>query len=128
MADQDWHQKLTPEQYHVLFEKGTEAPFTGKLLYNSQRGAYLCAACGNELFGSETKFDTNCGWPSFNDAKPGSVHLSQDTTQGMVRTEVACTQCGGHLGHMFPDAPNQPTGNRFCINSAALQFIPKPVT
>lgn len=124
-SDEEWHQKLTPEQYHVLREKGTEAPYSGKLLYNDQQGSYVCAACGNVLFASDTKFDAHCGWPSFYDAKPGSVKLTEDRSHGMVRTEVTCAQCGGHLGHVFDDAPDQPTGQRFCINSAALQFLDK---
>jgi peptide-methionine (R)-S-oxide reductase len=123
-TEEEWRQKLTPEQFHVLRNKGTEAPFTGKLLYNDAAGAYVCAACGNELFASDTKFDTNCGWPSFYDAKPGAVNMHIDTTHGMIRTEVACAQCGGHLGHVFPDAPDQPTGQRFCVSSVALDFRP----
>jgi peptide-methionine (R)-S-oxide reductase len=125
LSDDEWARKLTPEQFHVLREKGTEMPFTGKLLYNDAQGSYTCAACGNVLFDSGTKFDTNCGWPSFYDAKPGSVKLTRDESLGMVRDEVTCAVCGGHLGHVFADAPDQPTGQRFCINSAALQFLPK---
>jgi peptide-methionine (R)-S-oxide reductase len=125
LTDEEWARKLTPEQFHVLREKGTEAPFTGKLLYNDAKGSYTCAACGNVLFDSSTKFDTHCGWPSFYDAIPGSVRITRDTSWGMVRDEVTCANCGGHLGHVFDDAPDQPTGNRFCINSAALQFLPK---
>lgn len=124
-SDEEWRQKLTPEQFHILREKGTEAPFTGKLLYNEKAGAYVCAACGNELFSSDTKFAADCGWPSFYDAKAGAVEFHEDTSHGMSRTEVTCAQCGGHLGHVFPDAPDQPTGQRFCINSAALEFLPK---
>jgi len=125
ITDDEWRKKLTPEQFHVLREKGTEAPFTGTLLYNDQSGSYTCAACGNVLFDSNTKFEAHCGWPSFYDALPGTVKLTPDTSHGMTRTEVTCAQCGGHLGHVFPDAPDQPTGMRFCINSAALQFLPK---
>lgn len=125
MAEDKWRKKLTPEQYHVLREKGTEAPFTGKLLYNDQQGSYVCAACGNVLFDSGTKFEAHCGWPSFYDAKKGSVKLSPDDALGMQRTEVTCANCGGHLGHVFDDAPDQPTGQRFCINSAALEFLNK---
>jgi peptide-methionine (R)-S-oxide reductase len=125
LSDEEWRQKLTPAQYHVLREKGTEAPYTGRLLYNDAKGAYLCAACGNVLFDSDTKFDAHCGWPSFYDAKPGAVVLREDTSDDMVRTEALCARCGGHLGHVFPDAPDQPTGQRFCINDAALQFAAK---
>jgi peptide-methionine (R)-S-oxide reductase len=125
ITDDQWKQKLTPEQFHVLREKGTEAPFTGKLLYNHDAGTYVCAACGAELFGSDTKFDTDCGWPSFYDAKKGAVVFTKDSSHGMSRTEVTCANCGGHLGHVFDDAPDQPGGQRFCINSAALQFLKK---
>jgi len=125
MTDDDWKKKLTPEQYKVLRGKGTEAPFTGKLLYNDKAGSYTCAACGNVLFDSTTKFEAECGWPSFYDAKKGSVALTPDDTLGMRRVEVTCANCGGHLGHVFDDAPDQPTGQRFCINSAALQFLPQ---
>ena len=125
LSDEEWKKKLTPEQYEVLRGKGTEAPFTGKLLYNDKAGSYTCAACGNVLFDSGTKFEADCGWPSFYDAKKGSVVLTPDDTLGMHRVEVTCANCGGHLGHVFDDAPDQPTGQRFCINSAALEFLPK---
>lgn len=121
-TEDEWRKKLTPEQFHVLREKGTEAPFTGKLLYNNESGSYVCAACGNVLFDSSTKFEADCGWPSFYDAKEGAVVFTPDNSHGMRRTEVTCAQCGGHLGHVFEDAPDQPTGQRFCINSAALDF------
>jgi len=125
LSDEEWRQKLTPEQYHVLREKGTEHPGTGALLHNAAAGTYACAACGAELFDSATKYEDNSGWPSFYDAKPGAVTFSRDTSHGMVRTEVTCSNCGSHLGHIFDDAPDQPTGQHYCINSAALTFAPQ---
>lgn len=123
MTDDELKQKLTPEQYHILREKGTEAPFTGALLHNKSTGNYACAACGNVVFASDTKFDSGSGWPSFYDvANTDAVKLSEDATAGMHRVEVTCAVCGSHLGHVFNDAPDQPTGMRFCINSAALDF------
>lgn len=125
-TDSYWKQKLTPEQYRVLRQKGTEAPFTGKLLHNKQSGVYRCAACGHELFSSETKFDSKSGWPSFYDViTTGNIEVKDDTSLGMKRTEVVCANCGGHLGHLFDDAPDQPTGKRYCINSCSLDFQPK---
>lgn len=123
LSDEEWKKKLTPMQYEVLRQKGTEAPFTGSLLYNDKQGSYACAACGNNLFDSTTKFEAHCGWPSFYDAKPGAVEFHDDDSHHMRRIEVTCANCGGHLGHVFEDAPDQPTGQRFCINSAALQFL-----
>lgn len=125
VSDSEWKAKLTPEQYHILREKGTEAPYTGALLNNKQDGTYACAACGAVLFDSSTKFDSHCGWPSFYDAKGGSVMFTPDNSHGMQRTEITCANCGGHLGHIFDDAPDQPTGQRYCINSAALTFTKK---
>jgi peptide-methionine (R)-S-oxide reductase len=121
-SDEELKQRLTPEQYDILRKKGTEAPFTGELLHNENKGTYACAVCGNVVFDSSTKFDSGSGWPSFYDAVPGSVVLHDDGSLGMQRTEVTCAVCGSHLGHVFHDAPAQPTGERFCINSAALQF------
>lgn len=121
--DDEWKDKLSPEQYHVLREKGTEAPFSGALLHNNANGDYVCAACGNVVFKSGTKFDSGSGWPSFYDvANRDAVKLVSDASIGMERVEVECAKCGGHLGHVFKDAPDQPTGMRFCINSAALDF------
>src|SRR5687767_13629681 len=126
LTDDEWRAKLTPEQYHVLREKGTETPFTGELLHNKTTGMYTCAACGAELFPSDTKFDSGSGWPSFYDvATKGAVKLHEDSTLGARRVEVTCANCGGHLGHLFDDAPQTPTGQRFCINSCALDFKPK---
>ena len=122
--EEDWKNKLTKEQYKVLREKATEAPFTGHLLKNKESGMYVCAGCDSELFSSEVKFDSGTGWPSFYDAKKGAVKFIEDRSHGMKRTEVVCAKCGGHLGHVFDDGP-APTKQRFCINSCALDFKKK---
>jgi peptide-methionine (R)-S-oxide reductase len=124
--DEDLKKRLTPEQYRILRQKGTEAPFTGELLHNKETGMYVCPVCGSELFSSDTKFESGTGWPSFYEvASTGAVKLQEDNSGGMRRVEVLCSVCGSHLGHVFNDAPDQPTGMRFCINSAALNFKPK---
>lgn len=119
---------LTDEQKHVMFEKGTEAPFSGALLHESRKGAFTCANCGEVLFSSDTKFDSGSGWPSFTEpANLAHVNLSTDTTHGMVRTEVSCAHCGAHLGHVFDDGPRAAGGQRYCINSLCLNFKPEEV-
>ncbi len=120
-SEEEWKKELTDEQYHVLRQKGTERPFTGKYWDVHDDGMYVCAGCDNELFESGTKFDSGCGWPSFYDAKPGTVEFHEDNSFGMRRVEVTCAKCGGHLGHVFPDGP-KPTGQRFCINSASIDL------
>lgn len=122
-SEAEWKAELTPEEYHVLRQKGTERAFTGEYWNNHESGTYVCRACGNVLFDSTTKFDSHCGWPSFYDAKEGSVDFHEDTSYGMRRVEVTCARCGGHLGHIFDDAPQTPTGQRYCINSVSVKLI-----
>ena len=124
-SDDQWRQELSPEEYQVLRQAGTERPWTGELLDESRSGLYTCAACHAELFKSGTKFDSGCGWPSFYESvRPGAVDLIEDTSLGMVRTEVRCATCGSHLGHVFPDGFGTPTGDRYCMNSLSLSFEP----
>ena len=124
-SDQEWRQKLSDEEFRILREKGTERAFTGEFWNHKEKGSYLCAGCGNSLFSSDTKYESGSGWPSFwKPVDKNKVSTETDHSHGMVRTEVTCSRCGGHLGHVFPDGP-QPTGQRYCINSASLDFDPE---
>ena len=123
-SEEAWKKALTPEQYRVLREKGTEAPFTGSLLHADADGVYRCAACGNPLFASDAKFDSGTGWPSFDEALPGAVKETADDALGMERTEIVCAKCGSHLGHVFDDGPTA-TGKRYCTNSVCLDLKPE---
>lgn len=122
-TEEEWKKQLTEEQYYILRQKGTERPFTGKYYKTNDKGVYSCAACGNELFTSDMKFDSECGWPSFDKEILGNkINTHVDTSHGMIRTEITCGKCGGHLGHLFDDGPTV-TGKRYCVNSASLNFV-----
>lgn len=123
-SESEWRKQLNDEQYRVLREKGTEAPHSGKYNLHFQNGAYHCAACHAKLFESDQKFESDCGWPSFDDAIEGTVEFVQDRSFGMIRTEILCANCGGHLGHVFDDGPTE-TGQRYCVNSASIEFESK---
>ncbi len=122
-TDADWKEALTPEQFHVLREHGTERAGTSPLNFEKRSGTFKCAACGQPLFASDTKFESGTGWPSFYKPIEGAIGTTTDSSHGMTRVEVHCAQCGGHLGHVFPDGP-RPTGERYCMNGVALQFDP----
>jgi peptide-methionine (R)-S-oxide reductase len=122
-TDAEWKAELTADQYEILRKKGTERAFTGEYWNTFEEGAYVCAACGQKLFDSDSKFESDCGWPSFDKAVTGSVIYIQDNTYGMSRTEVICSNCQSHLGHVFEDGPRETTGDRFCTNSVSIKFI-----
>jgi methionine-R-sulfoxide reductase len=124
-SEAEWKKMLTPEQYHILREKGTDLPFKGKYYLTHDKGIYRCAACGNELFTSDMKFDSDCGWPSFDkEIEGGKIIKQEDTSYGMVRTEILCAKCGSHLGHLFDDGPTL-TGKRYCVNSTSINLTKK---
>ncbi len=121
LSEEEWKSQLTENEYHILREKGTEQPHTGEYNLHFEEGTYQCKGCGTPLFESNTKFDAHCGWPSFDQAKEGTITYLKDTTRGRIRTEIVCTKCDGHLGHVFEDGPTD-TGLRYCVNSASINF------
>jgi len=123
-SESEWREKLSAEEYRVLREKGTELPFTGAFNMHFEQGTYSCKACGNPLFTSASKFESSCGWPSYDEALPGALEFLEDRTHGMKRVEIVCAQCGGHQGHVFDDGPTQ-TGTRYCVNSVSISFSPE---
>ena len=121
-SEAEWREMLDQESYHILRKKGTEYPHTGKYNRHFEAGTYVCKGCGQPLFTASQKFESGCGWPSFDAALPGALESIRDTSHGMLRTEIVCAQCGGHQGHVFPDGPT-PTGERYCVNSASVDFV-----
>lgn len=122
-TEEEWKQDLSPEEYRILREAGTDYPFTGKFNDHKEKGTYSCKGCGNPLYESEAKFDSGCGWPSYDKSITGAIEYRKDTTLGMHRVEILCAQCGGHQGHIFEDGPTE-TGQRYCVNSASIDFTP----
>ena len=123
-SEEEWKQSLSPEEYRVLREAGTEYPFTGKFNDHHERGTYACKGCGQPLYTSKAKFDSGCGWPSYDKSIQGAIEYRKDHSLGMLRVEILCSQCGGHQGHVFEDGPTE-TGQRYCVNSASIDFIPE---
>ena len=122
-TEAEWKQILSPQQYHILREKGTDRPGDYGYTNHFEKGTYVCAACGAQLFKSGSKFESHCGWPSFDDAIPGTVEYTKDYSLGMIRTEITCAHCGGHLGHVFDDGPQETTGKRYCVNTTSIRFV-----
>ena len=122
-TEAEWKEILTPEQYYILRQKGTDRPGDGGYTMHFEKGTYHCAACDAQLFESGTKYESHCGWPSFDDAIEGSVEYTLDRSHGMIRTEITCTRCGGHLGHVFDDGPRDTTGKRYCVNTTSIRFV-----
>lgn len=122
-TDAEWQQQLTEQEYYVIRQKGTDRPGDGGYTKHFEKGTYHCAACDAQLFESNSKYESHCGWPSFDDAIPGTIDLTKDTTLGMIRTEITCTKCDGHLGHIFDDGPKETTGKRYCVNTSSIKFV-----
>lgn len=122
-TEKEWKEILTPEQYHILREKGTDRPGNGGYTKHFEKGTYVCAACNTQLFESGSKYESHCGWPSFDDAIDGTVEFTRDSTLGMIRTEITCKACDGHLGHIFDDGPRETTGKRYCVNTTSIKFV-----
>ena len=122
-TDAEWKAQLTAQQYYVLRQKGTDRPGSDGYTNHFEKGTYLCAACGAQLFKSGSKYESHCGWPSFDDAIPSTIDFTKDTAHGMIRTEITCTKCGGHLGHIFDDGPKETTGKRYCVNTSSIKFV-----
>jgi peptide-methionine (R)-S-oxide reductase len=122
-TEAEWKESLTPQQYYVLRQKGTDRPGDYGYTNHFEKGTYVCAACGAQLFESNSKYQSDCGWPSFDDAIPGTIDLKRDLSLGMIRTEITCTKCDGHLGHIFDDGPKETTGKRYCVNTSSITFV-----
>ena len=122
-TEAEWKEILTPEQYYILREKGTDRPGNGGYTNHFEKGTYICAACKTQLFESGSKYESHCGWPSFDDAIEGTIEFTRDTSHGMIRTEITCKACDGHLGHIFDDGPRETTGKRYCVNTTSIQFV-----
>lgn len=123
-TEAEWKAELTEQEYYVLRQKGTDRPGNYGYTKHFEKGTYVCRACNAQLFESGSKYESNCGWPSFDDAIPGTIDFKKDTSHGMIRTEITCTRCDGHLGHIFDDGPKETTGKRYCVNTSSIKFIP----